>query len=127
MASPAHLDTHIALWLHDGLVDKLSPEQFSLIEKADLFMSEFVRLELHYLHEIGRISVKPEMIRTHLAAHAEVKVSPYPLNAVMNEAVKMVWTRDPFDRLITANALAEKAVLLTRDTTILTHYRSAVG
>lgn len=127
VASEAHLDTHIALWLYDALIEKLSPAQVSLIENSRLFISEFARLELHYLYETGRISVKPAVILPHLTAHAEVTVSSCPLNIIMDEAVKMRWTRDPFDRLITANALAEKAILLTRDETILAHCRSAVG
>ena len=127
MAPAAHLDTHIVLWLHDALIEKLSPRQISLIEKSRLVISEFVRLELHYLHEIGRISMKPEMILAHLAAHAETAASRSPVKTIMDEAVKIQWTRDPFDRLITANAIAEKATLLTRDETILAHCKSAIG
>lgn len=127
MATKAHLDTHIALWLHDTLEDKFSSSQINCIETCDLFISEFVRLELYYLHEIGRIRIKPPSILSHLAAHAEVTLSSCPLHVLMNEAVKYTWTRDPFDRLITANASVEKAVLLTRDERILTHCHLAVG
>ncbi|MCF7950382.1 MAG: hypothetical protein K9L57_01970 [Spirochaetaceae bacterium] len=36
------------------------------------------------------------------------------------------WTRDPFDRLITAQADIQAASLLTKDGTIRTHYPKAV-
>lgn len=35
------------------------------------------------------------------------------------------WTRDPFDRLIVAHALAHRATLLTADETIRAHSRTA--
>ena len=127
MAATAHLDTHIALWLYDALFDKISAAQKKLIESSSLFISEFLRLELHYLHEIGRIGVKPDTIISHLSAYADILVSTCPLHDLMNEAVKITWTRDPFDRLITANAQAEKALLLSQDTIILNHYLHAVG
>ena len=46
MASRAHLDTHIALWLHDALVEKLSKKQLQLVETSSLYISQFVRLEM---------------------------------------------------------------------------------
>jgi PIN domain nuclease of toxin-antitoxin system len=36
------------------------------------------------------------------------------------------WTRDPFDRLIVANAMADGAPLITADETILANFRDAV-
>jgi PIN domain nuclease of toxin-antitoxin system len=127
VGSKAHLDTHIALWLHDTLIEKISPAQAHLIETSDVFISQFVRLELHYLFEIGRINIKPDTIISFLSTNADILVSTTPLQKIMNEAVRLQWTRDPFDRLITANALAEKASLLTQDSTILRHCSSAVG
>jgi PIN domain nuclease of toxin-antitoxin system len=127
VGSKAHLDTHIALWLHDTLIEKISPAQAHLIETSDVFISQFVRLELHYLFEIGRINIKPDTIISFLSTNADILVSTTPLQKIMNEAVRLQWTRDPFDRLITANALTEKASLLTQDSTILRHCSSAVG
>jgi PIN domain nuclease of toxin-antitoxin system len=36
------------------------------------------------------------------------------------------WTRDPFDRLITAQAASYNQVLLTKDETIRKHYANAI-
>ena len=126
MASTAHLDTHVAIWLHDSEVERLTSRQKELIETSDLYISEFVRLEMQYIHEIGRIKITPDRIISHLSAHADVILSPCPLHILMNEAIKIRWTRDPFDRLITANAVAEKALLITLDEFILKNYRLAV-
>jgi PIN domain nuclease of toxin-antitoxin system len=38
----------------------------------------------------------------------------------------MKWTRDPFDRLITAQAALGESTLLTKDDTIRTNYANAV-
>jgi len=107
-------------------VEKLTPRQRELIETRDLCISEFVRLELQYLYEIERIGIPPQRIIAHLAAHAEVTLSTCPIHAIIDEAVNVRWTRDPFDRLIVANAQAEKVQLITLDATILKHCRLAV-
>jgi PIN domain nuclease of toxin-antitoxin system len=44
-----------------------------------------------------------------------------PSALVCATAVDMHWTRDPFDRLISAHALAAKAPLVTKDRTIRAH------
>jgi PIN domain nuclease of toxin-antitoxin system len=41
-------------------------------------------------------------------------------------ALSETWARDPFDRLIVANARARDAVLVTKDERILRHYPLAV-
>lgn len=127
MASSAHLDTHVAVRLHDSITQRPSQRQKDLVESRDLCISEFVRLEMQYLYEIGKITIAPQRIIAHPAAHADVVVSTCPLSAIMDEVVGIRWARDPFDRLITANALAEKAELITRDRYILENSRLAVG
>lgn len=47
-----------------------------------------------------------------------------PVRVVM-EAMVQTWTRDPFDRIITATASTANAVLLTKDWGILDHYARA--
>jgi PIN domain nuclease of toxin-antitoxin system len=127
MATAAYLDTHIALWLYDATLDRISFQQRDLIETCDLRVSEFVRLEMQYLHEIGRIKITPARILSHLAAHAEVSLSGCQLRVIIDEAMKLGWTRDPFDRMIVANAQAEKCRLITCDENILKHCRLAIG
>ena len=92
MAAAAHLDTHIALWLHDLTLDRLSSRQRNLIETCELRLSEFVRLEMQYLHGIGRIKIAPASILAHLNAHAEVSLSACSLHRIMDEAMKFGWT-----------------------------------
>ena len=49
-----------------------------------------------------------------------------PFRDVAMEALQEKWTRDPFDRLIVANAKAAGAPLVTKDEHIRKHYRRAI-
>jgi hypothetical protein len=48
-----------------------------------------------------------------------------PFAQVVAGALDLEWTRDPFDRLIVAQARVRQLPLLTRDRTILDHYSEA--
>ena len=45
---------------------------------------------------------------------------------VIAEAMRISWTRDPFDRIITATAMIHQAPLLTKDEMIRREYGLAV-
>ncbi|CAC9532590.1 hypothetical protein BHECKSOX_1240 [Bathymodiolus heckerae thiotrophic gill symbiont] len=47
-------------------------------------------------------------------------------SVIFDSAIKVDWTRDVFDRLIVAQAMADKAELITKDGNILKHYNKAV-
>lgn len=42
------------------------------------------------------------------------------------KATSLDWTREPFDRIIVAQAIAREASLVTRDQTILANFAGAV-
>jgi len=44
-----------------------------------------------------------------------------PAAAVCQTALTLSWTRDPFDRLISAHAIATETVLVTKDRNIREH------
>jgi len=45
---------------------------------------------------------------------------------IVNIAVREIWTRDPFDRLIVAHSKHRDAHLITKDKKILTNYGKAI-
>jgi len=120
-----YLDTHIVVWLYAGLVDKLSPLGQSLINQQVLFISPIVRLELKYLYEIKRIRALPETIIADLQSRLGLVVCNREFNDVVTQAMTIEWTRDPFDRLITAQSMLEDKILLTKDRTILANHPQA--
>lgn len=46
--------------------------------------------------------------------------------AVIERATTLSWTRDPFDRIITAHAMLDENPLVTMDEAILANYSRAV-
>ena len=124
--SVVFLDTHIAVWLYAGLIHKISDTAKQAIEGNDLLISPMVKLELQYLFEISRITVKPDTIIKNLFAAIGLKVSETPLQQIIEEALKISWTRDVFDRLLSAEATAVEGGFITADENIKSNLKLAI-
>jgi PIN domain nuclease of toxin-antitoxin system len=116
-----HLDTHVAVWLYEGRVDRLSSTARSLLEGAQPLVSPMFRLELAFLHEIGRLTVSAPVLLDALRLDADLGVAEPSFERVAAVASTLSWTRDPFDRLIAAHALADDVWLITRDERMRQH------
>jgi PIN domain nuclease of toxin-antitoxin system len=114
-----HLDTHVALWLAAGDQRKLKPGSKRL-QKGHLFISPLVVVEMELLREIGRISEPVDRVLQVLESHSVKRVEG-GLAEMFACARALDFTRDPFDRLIAAHALASQATLLTADGNLLKH------
>ncbi|MGK7892480.1 MAG: type II toxin-antitoxin system VapC family toxin [Microcystaceae cyanobacterium] len=117
-----YLDTHVVVWLYAGLTDKLTDLAKTLINDHDVYISAIVRLELQYLYEIERISVQPDSIISDLSDQIDMRICDRNFNDIISHALSIAWTRDPFDRIITANAMLNSNLLLSKDRNILSHY-----
>jgi PIN domain nuclease of toxin-antitoxin system len=124
--SLVYLDTHVIVWLYDALADRLSKAAAEAIENNDLVISRMVELELQFLHEIGRLRVKPAEIIRHLSAQIGLRLSDVDLEQIVRAAAGMDWTRDVFDRLIAAESAAMDIPLITKDRTIRAHHKLSV-
>jgi PIN domain nuclease of toxin-antitoxin system len=109
------LDTHVVVWLFAGEVERLSPVARDRLAVSDVTISSMVELELTYLHEIGRLTVSGAEIVSDLAERIGLIRSMIPFRAAVAAAASLTWTRDPFDRLIVADALAASSQLITKD------------
>lgn len=122
-----YLDTHVVLWLYGRKGFGLSNKTRQLIEEStNLLISPMVLLELDYLHEIGRTTLPSTPVYEYLKRKIDLHVCLKPFADIIRVASKMNWTRDPFDRIIVANAAVEDAKLITKDNSILAHYGLAV-
>ncbi len=121
-----HLDTCAVLFLYAGLTDRLTPNAVQAIEKGTLRMSPMVLLELEYLREIGRFKHRAEDVQEQLGKLIRLTVCPASFAEIALVATRLEWTRDPFDRLITAQAICQQAPLVTSDSNIRDHYELAV-
>jgi PIN domain nuclease of toxin-antitoxin system len=121
-----YLDTHVLIFLYLGEVRRLGSAARKAIDRDDAVASAASVLELEMLHEIGRL--KPTA--SHLVATVDgdigLRVCDLPFRTIVDHALAERWTRDPFDRLIVANAKAAGAALVTRDPRILENYSRAL-
>ncbi len=109
------LDTHVVVWLYTGEIERLSDGAVEALEAEELIVSPMVQLELTFLHEIGRLSVTGADIIGDLANRVGLRLSDAPMATVVQAAAPLTWTRDPFDRMIVADAQAAGVVLITKD------------
>lgn len=123
----AYLDTHVAVWLHAGAVERLSSEAKRQIEANGLLISPAVVLEFQYLHERKRVRVGPTALLSYLISTFGIAVCDLPFAAVALAGASVDWTSDPFDRLIVGQASANHdSLLITADVKIRRHYPQAV-
>ena len=121
MENVIYIDTHVVVWLYSGQLELFPLKSLEEIRNNDLYISPVVRLELQYLFEIGRIKEKPEKIIKSLTKEIGLKESDDSFSEIIEEAVNLNWTRDPFDRIIVAHADILAIRLLTKDQTILSN------
>ncbi|MGA9071613.1 MAG: PIN domain-containing protein [Terracidiphilus sp.] len=123
----AYLDTNAAIQLSQGSVRKVSREAIRLIDRAELLISPMVAFELELLYEIGRVKHSSRDLQSKLAHELGVRVCSLPFAEIVSAALDEGWTRDPFDRMIVANAKANGfAWLLSADEAIASHYPRTV-
>jgi len=111
------LDTHIALWLMRD-APELSQAARRMIGAAEaVFVSSASMWEATIKVAIGKLPLEPAYLEQQLLA-AGIK----PLVVTWAHAVAMhelpPFHRDPFDRLLVAQAISEPLHLLTHDATL---------
>lgn len=121
-----YLDTHVVVWLYAGQTEKLSAKVRSYINENDIYISPIVSLELQYLLEVKRIIPKPQTVISALSEAIGLNVCDKNFYQIVQCAQQYSWIRDPFDRIIVAQAGLKGNILATKDQTILTHFKHAV-
>jgi PIN domain nuclease of toxin-antitoxin system len=122
----SYLDTNIVIFLHLGNLGRLTRRAMDRLESADLVISAMVMLELEILHEKGTIRYSGTKILSDLNQRIVISCQ-LPMSVIVNSALQVKWTREPGDRLIVANAIANnEAPLVTSDRRILEQYRNAI-
>jgi PIN domain nuclease of toxin-antitoxin system len=117
-----YLDTHAVVWLYVGLADKFNQPIRDLMNEQDIAISPVVRLELQFLFEIHRVRDDASTIVTDLADRIGLIIGEENFSTLISRALEISWTRDPFDRIIVANASLDDRILVSKDQRILDHY-----
>jgi PIN domain nuclease of toxin-antitoxin system len=121
-----YLDTHVVVWLYAGAVELLSDRARELVEGSDLLVSPMVLLELEYLCETGRTTECGDAVVEQLGRTIGLETCDAGFRHVARLAATMRWTRDPFDRIIVAQAMCRESLLLSKDRAIRDNYSKAV-
>jgi len=122
-----YLDTHVVLWLYLRKGDGLSERARQLIEyEPEILISPMVLLELDYLHEIGRTTLGSTPVYDYLHQRIDLQLCQKSFIDVVRVASLLSWTRDPFDRVITAQSAIDRNGLITKDKIIQENYEYAV-
>jgi len=120
------LDTHAIAWLHDFGTKRFRPSVLTLMRESELFYSPISLVELKFMEEKGRLGDSPAYIVNELKRGTGLKSSENNFSDIIAEAMKISWTRDPFDLLIVAECMITNAHLVTRDHLIRKNYENAI-
>jgi PIN domain nuclease of toxin-antitoxin system len=121
-----YLDTHVVVWLYAGDLSRFPAAIQDLLESEELVICPMVAIELQYLYETQRLSEPSSVVVDDLGDRIGLKLSDTPFPTIARAAVKLSWTRDPFDHIIAAHAVADQVRLITADKTILSNIDLAV-
>lgn len=111
------LDTHLLLWAA-GDPCRMSPVALALIEDAgnELFFSAASLWEISIKHGLGRVDFQadPRVLRRALLDNGYSELPIISEHAVAIEGLPPIH-KDPFDRMLVAQATVEGITLLTAD------------
>lgn len=111
------LDTHLLLWAA-GMPKRLSKAARHLIDHPDhvLHFSAASLWEISIKRSLGRadFSVDPRLLRRGLLDNGYAEIAITSEHAIMVDALPPLH-KDPFDRILIAQAITEGALLLTSD------------
>ena len=112
------LDTHVFLW---AIAEprRLSTKARNAITKLDnqVFVSPVTAYELSYKHRLGKLPAGSAIVSSFGRQLAHLYASELPVSASHGLAAgQLDWDhKDPFDRLLAAQAMVEGFTLVTAD------------
>ena len=110
------LDTHVVVWASHQSV-RLGADRQLIADADQRLLSAVCVWELAIKQRLGKLSVGSDVRTWTRRVTTELALDHLPVTAEHAAAVEHLPDvhRDPFDRLLVAQALAEGAVLLTAD------------
>jgi PIN domain nuclease of toxin-antitoxin system len=114
------LDTHFLLWI---VTRARRLAEFAWIEEyLPWGVSPVSFLEIEFLHEIGKVEVRIDAFIEAAMSDSRFVVDELSMMTVIQQALRLDWTRDPFDRLLVAHSKARRKPLCTTDRLIRRHH-----
>lgn len=107
------LDTHFLLWI---ALDVPRVDEFPWLERYRPWgVSPVSFLEVQFLSGVGKLEAKSSEFAAAVGRDARFVVDEVPLGSLIDRALPLTWTRDPFDRLLAAHSEARRTPLCTLD------------
>ncbi|MGI9176108.1 MAG: type II toxin-antitoxin system VapC family toxin [Rhodothermales bacterium] len=114
-------DTHTFIWWDSSAANLSAAARSALLDPANALTLSVVSVwEIQIKRQLGKMNVSrplDELVRHHRLVN-HVELIPVTLEHVLGLDVLSDHHRDPFDRLLIAQANAEGAVLVTKDAAI---------
>jgi PIN domain nuclease of toxin-antitoxin system len=118
------LDTHFLLWIVTGAERLLA---FPWLDRYRPWgISPVSLLEIQFLAEVGRLSVDGPAFMEAVRQDARFVVDEVALVALIDKALSLSWTRDPFDRLLAAHSEARRVSFCSLDRRVRARHRLLV-
>jgi PIN domain nuclease of toxin-antitoxin system len=118
------LDTHFLLWT---VLDSHRLDEFPWLDTYRPWgVSPVSFLEIQFLAEVGRLEVEQPAFARAVGSDPRFVVDEAPLVALVEKALPLSWTRDPFDRLMAAHSEARRVPLCSLDRRIRARHRLLV-
>lgn len=118
------LDTHFLLWL---VLDLARVGDFPWLDRYRPWgVSPVSLLEIQFLSEVERLEVRQPEFTEAISRDPRFTLDEVPLVPLVEKALPMSWTRDPFDRLLAAHSEARRVPLCTLDRTMRAEHRLIV-
>src|ERR1700722_15479818 len=115
------------MWLSLGHIKKLPRRAVQAMDSSPLLISPMVLLELEYLYELNKLVKPARSVLDQLRAQIGLNLSDVPFATVASAALYEAWTRDPFDRIIVAQARSDGySPLVSADEKIKPNYSMTI-
>jgi PIN domain nuclease of toxin-antitoxin system len=115
----ALLDTHFLVWIVTGS-RRLS--RFPWLQKyLPWGISPITLLEVQFLAELGKLKLKHGFHEA-VCSYPRFELDDPPYASLVQRAILLSWTRDPFDRLLAAHSEVRRAPLVSIDDEILDNH-----
>lgn len=123
------LDTHILLWMAWGKREKFSPQTLSLLDDPhnELYFSLASLWEISIKSALGKPDFEVDVATLENGLiNAGFRTLPINFPHILKQSELPLIHRDPFDRMLIAQAETEKLLFLTADNIILQYHKSFI-
>jgi len=119
------LDTHILLWWLNG--DEMAEEAYDAIANPDhvIYVSSASIWEIAIKSALGKLEAEVDVIVA--AAHEDFQALPVSWEHAAAVSNLPHHHRDPFDRLLLAQAIKDQLTLITRDAAFAAYEAKLLG